>query len=133
MQVFLGLKSILLLISLNLLDLISLTEERRSERIKKRLKDISPEDIGENDNAKDKDYKGWSYYTSLEEEETLIGNGTIFFVNQLNFWGQTTLVLGLLKLEISLSFDKKYFARKSLSFRNIFAILIRLNQKCLKI
>ena len=38
----------------------------------------------------------------------------------------------LLKLEISLSFDKKYFARKSLSFRNIFAILIRLNQKCLK-
>merc|ERR1711893_2946 len=31
---------------------------RRSERIKKRLKDISPEDIGENDNAKDKDYKG---------------------------------------------------------------------------
>ena len=38
----------------------------------------------------------------------------------------------LLKLEISLSFDKKYFARKSLSFRNIFAILIRLNQKRLK-
>ena len=31
---------------------------RRSERIKKRLKDISPEDIGDNDNAKDKDYKG---------------------------------------------------------------------------
>merc|ERR1711873_151938 len=31
---------------------------RRSERIKKRLKDISPEDIGESDNAKDKDYKG---------------------------------------------------------------------------
>ena len=31
---------------------------RRSERIKKRIKDISPEDIGENDNAKDKDYKG---------------------------------------------------------------------------
>ena len=71
-------------------------------------------------------------YTRLEEEETLIGNGTVFFANQLNFWGQTTLVLGLLKLEISLSFDKKYFARKSLSFRNIFAILIRLNQKCLK-
>ena len=39
----------------------------------------------------------------------------------------------MLKLGISLSFDKKYFARKSLSFRNIFAILIRLNQKCLKI
>ena len=71
-------------------------------------------------------------YTRLEEEETLIGNGTVFFANQLNFWGQTTLVLGLLKLEISLSFDKKYFARKSLSFRNIFAILIRLIQKCLK-
>ena len=33
---------------------------------------------------------------------------------------------GALKLEISLSFDKKYFARKSLSFRNIFAISIRL-------
>ena len=32
----------------------------------------------------------------------------------------------LLKLGISLSFDKKYFARKSLSFRNIFAISIRL-------
>ena len=73
-----------------------------------------------------------NYYIRLEEEETLIGNGTVFFANQLNFWGQTTLVLGLLKLEISLSFDKKYFARKSLSFRNIFAILIRLNQKCLK-
>ena len=27
---------------------------RRSERIRKRLKDISPEDIGDNDNAKDK-------------------------------------------------------------------------------
>ena len=66
---------------------------RRSERIKERLKDISPEDIGENDNAKDKDYKGWSYYTRLEEKETLIGNGTVFFVNQLNFWGQTTLGL----------------------------------------
>ena len=38
----------------------------------------------------------------------------------------------VLKLGISLGFDKKYFARKSLSFRNIFAILIRLNQKCLK-
>ena len=38
-------------------------------------------------------------YTRLEEEETLIGNGTVFFANQLNFWGQTTLVSGLLKLE----------------------------------
>ena len=31
---------------------------RRSERIKKRIKDIKPEDIGENDDVKDKDYKG---------------------------------------------------------------------------
>ena len=30
-------------------------------------------------------------YTRLEEEETLIGKGTVFFANQLNFWGQTTL------------------------------------------
>ena len=30
-------------------------------------------------------------YTRLEEEETLIGNGTVFFANQLNFWGQTAL------------------------------------------
>ena len=30
-------------------------------------------------------------YTRLEEEETLIENGTVFFANQLNFWGQTTL------------------------------------------
>ena len=30
---------------------------RRSERIRKRLIDINPEDIGENDNAKDKNYK----------------------------------------------------------------------------
>ena len=54
------------------------------------------------------------------------GKRTVFFAKQQIFWGQTTLVLGLLKLEISLSFDKKYFARKSLSFRNIFAISIRL-------
>ena len=32
-------------------------------------------------------------YTRLEEEKTLIENGTVFFVNQLNFWGQTTLGL----------------------------------------
>ena len=31
------------------------------------------------------------------------------FCESTKFWGQTTLVLGLLKLEISLSFDKKYF------------------------
>ena len=43
-------------------------------------------------------------------------SGTVFFANQLNFWGQTTLVLGLLKLEISLSFDKKYFARNHFRF-----------------
>ena len=30
---------------------------RKLERIRKRLIDINPEDIGENDNAKDKDYK----------------------------------------------------------------------------
>ena len=64
-------------------------------------------------------------YTRLEEEETLNENGTVFFVNQLNF-GVKLPWVGLLKLEISLSFDKKYFARKSLSFRNIFAISIRL-------
>ena len=64
-------------------------------------------------------------YTRLEEEETLIENETVFFVNQLNF-GVKLPWVGLLKLEISLSFDKKYFARKSLSFRNIFAISIRL-------
>ena len=64
-------------------------------------------------------------YTRLEEEETLIENGTVFFVNQLNY-GVKLPWVGLLKLEISLSFDKKYFARKSLSFRNIFAISIRL-------
>ena len=63
--------------------------------------------------------------TRLEEEETLIENGTVFFVNQLNF-GVKLPWVGLLKLEISLRFDKKYFARKSLSFRNIFAISIRL-------
>ena len=31
---------------------------RRSERIKKRLKDIDPEDIGENDDENDKNYRG---------------------------------------------------------------------------
>ena len=41
-------------------------------------------------------------------------------------------MLKLLKLGISLGFDKKYFARKSLSFHNIFAILIRLNSEMLK-
>ena len=30
-------------------------------------------------------------YTRQEEEETLIENGTVFFANQQNFWGQTTL------------------------------------------
>ena len=37
--------------------------------------------------------------TRMEEGETLTGYGTIFFVNPQEFWGQTTLVLGLLKLE----------------------------------
>ena len=32
---------------------------RKSERIRKRLIDIDPEDIGENDNANDIDYKAW--------------------------------------------------------------------------
>ena len=64
---------------------------RRSERIKRRLKDIDPEDIGENDYAKDKNYKGWNHYTRLKGKETLIGIGTVFFVNQLKFRGQTTL------------------------------------------
>ena len=31
---------------------------RRSERIKKRLKEIDPEDIGENDDKNDKNYRG---------------------------------------------------------------------------
>ena len=35
----------------------------------------------------------------MEGGETLTGYGTIFFVNPQEFWGQTTLVLGLLKLE----------------------------------
>ena len=48
-------------------------------------------------------------YTRLEEEETLTRCGTVFFANPQEFWGRTTLVLGLLKLEISLRFDKKYF------------------------
>ena len=66
-------------------------------------------------------------YTRLVEEETLIGKRTVFFVNQQIFGVKLPWFWGLLKLGISLSFDKKYFARKSLSFRNIFAILIRLN------
>ena len=32
---------------------------RRSERIKKRIVNINPEDIGENDNENDEDYKSW--------------------------------------------------------------------------
>ena len=48
------------------------------------------------------------------------------FCESTKFLGSNYFGFGLLKLEISLSFDKKYFARKSLSFRNIFAISIRL-------
>ena len=33
------------------------TPVRRSERLRKRLVDIDPEDIGENDNEEDEDYK----------------------------------------------------------------------------
>ena len=47
-------------------------------------------------------------YTGLVEEETLIENDSIFCESQI-FGGQTTLVSGLLKLGISLGFDKKYF------------------------
>ena len=38
-------------------------------------------------------------YTRLEEGETLTRCGTVFFVNPQEFWGQTTSVSGLLKLE----------------------------------
>ena len=47
-------------------------------------------------------------YTGLVEEETLIENDSIFCESQI-FGGQTTMVSGLLKLGISLGFDKKYF------------------------
>ena len=47
-------------------------------------------------------------YTGLVEEETLIENDSIFCESQI-FGGQTTSVSGLLKLGISLGFDKKYF------------------------
>ena len=42
---------------------------RRSERIKKRLKDIDPEDIGENDDENDKNYRGWDNYTRQEKKK----------------------------------------------------------------
>ena len=38
-------------------------------------------------------------YTRPKEGETLTRCGTVFFVNPQEFWGRTTLVLGLLKLE----------------------------------
>ena len=60
--------------------------------------------------------------TRMEEGETLTGYGTIFFANPQEFWGQTTLVFGLLKLEISLRFDKKYFA--SYHFRLVIFSLV---------
>ena len=44
--------------------------------------------------------------TRMEEGETLTGYGTIFFVNPQEFWGQTTLVFGLLKLEFHLDSTK---------------------------
>ena len=64
-------------------------------------------------------------YTRLEEEETLIENRTVFFANQLNFgvklpWVWTVEIRNFTQIR------QKYFARKSLSFRNIFAISIRL-------
>ena len=70
-------------------------------------------------------------YTRLEEEETLIENGTVFFANQLRF-GVKLLWVWTVEIRISLSFDKKYFARRSLSFRNIFAILISSQLEMLK-
>ena len=55
------------------------------------------------------------------------GKRTVFLRIYKFFGVKLPWFWGLLKLGISLSFDKKYFAKKSLSFRNIFAILIRLN------
>ena len=72
----------------------------------------------------DKENKGYLHKTGGRRNSNKMWN--CIFCESTRIWGQTTLVLGLLKLEISLSFDKKYFARKSLSFRNIFAISIRL-------
>ena len=37
-------------------------------------------------------------YTRLEEEETLIGNGTVFFANQLNFLGSNYLGFGTVEI-----------------------------------
>ena len=45
------------------------SQVRRSERIKKRLKDIDPEDIGENDDKNDKNYRGWGIYTRQEKKK----------------------------------------------------------------
>ena len=48
-------------------------------------------------------------YTGLEERETLIRCGTVFFVNPQKFGAGLPGFLGLLKLEFHLRFDKKYF------------------------
>ena len=48
-------------------------------------------------------------YTGLEEKETLIRCGTVFFVNPQEFGAKLPWFLGLLKLEFHLGFDKKYF------------------------
>ena len=37
-------------------------------------------------------------YTRLEEEETLIENGTVFFVKQLNFLGSNYLGFGTVEI-----------------------------------
>ena len=37
-------------------------------------------------------------YTRLEEEETLIENGTVFFANQLNFLGSNYLGFGTVEI-----------------------------------
>ena len=48
-------------------------------------------------------------YTGLEEGKTLTRCGTVFFVNPQEFGAELPWFLGLLKLKISLRFDKKYF------------------------
>ena len=55
-------------------------------------------------------------YTRLEERKTLIRCGTVFFVNPQEFGARLPWFLGLLKLRISLRFDKKYFARYHFRF-----------------
>ena len=55
-------------------------------------------------------------YTGLEEQETLIRCGTVFFVNPQNLEADYFLVFGTVELENSLWFDKKYFGRSHFRF-----------------